>query len=75
MAVKIRLTRTGKKSQPHFRIIAIDESKKNDGKNIAILGSYHPLQEESVDVNREEVEKWLKKGAQPSFTVKKLLKI
>ena len=75
MAVKIRLTRTGKKSQPHFRVIAIDESKKNDGKNIAILGSYHPSQKESVDVKMEEVNKWLKLGALPSLTVKKLLKL
>lgn len=75
MSVKIRLTRTGKKSQPNYRIIAIDEGKKNNGKNIEIVGSYNPKGENNVVFNKEAVEKWLKLGAQPSLTVRKLLKI
>lgn len=76
MAVKIRLTRFGKKNQPRYRLVAIDEHKKRDGQAIEILGSYDPaLKDNHVEVKKDRVDYWLSVGAKPSATVKHLLKI
>lgn len=75
MAVKIRLTRIGKKNQPMYRLVAIDEHKKRDGKAIEILGSYNPfLKKNHIDLKKDRLDYWLSVGAQPSDTVKNLLK-
>lgn len=68
MAVKIRLTRRGKKNAPVYRIVVADGRSPRDGKFIEVIGTYNPrLKEETI--NLEKVEKWVKNGAQPSDTV------
>lgn len=70
--LKIRLSRTGKKHQPHYRIIVCELRSKRDGKTIANIGHWHP----SVDkltINKEEYASWLVKGARPTQVVQKLL--
>jgi small subunit ribosomal protein S16 len=76
MAVKLRLTRVGKTKQPQYRIVATDSRSPRDGRFIEILGHYNPLTDPStLVVDREKVDKWLAKGAQPSERVAKLLKV
>lgn len=72
MAVKLRLTRMGKKKQPTYRIVASDSRRKRDGEYLELIGTYNPLKEE-VSVNEEVALKWLNQGAQPSDTVKSIL--
>ena len=76
MAVKIRLMRMGKKKQPTYRVVAADSRSPRDGRFIEILGTYQPRQEPSVVlIDNAKVVRWLQKGAQPTETVEKLLKI
>ena len=76
MAVKLRLTRIGKKKQPQYRIIAADSRSPRDGKFIEILGHYDPRQDPSVlTVDNDKAVKWLSEGAQPTERVAKLLEI
>ena len=76
MAVKLRLTRIGKKKQPQYRIVAADARSPRDGRFIEILGHYDPRQDPSVlTVDNDKAVAWLKKGAQPTEVVEKLLKI
>lgn len=73
--VSLRLRRTGKKKQPHYRLVAADKDSPRDGRFIEILGYYNPRTEPPViDFKDEKVLDWLRKGAQPSDTVKRLLK-
>ena len=75
MAVKIRLTRMGKKKAPFYRIIVADGRAPRDGRFIESIGTYDPNQEPSaVKIDKEAAEKWLKNGAQPTEVVAKLLK-
>lgn len=75
MAVKLRLTRTGKRSIASYRLVAIDEHKKRDGKAIEILGNYDPHKEkDKLTVNKTRIDYWLSVGAKPSLTVSTLLK-
>ena len=75
MAVKIRLRRMGAKKQPFYRIVVADSRYPRDGRFIEEIGYYNPLTEPSdVKVDAEKVEKWLKNGAQPTDTVRALLK-
>ena len=75
MAVKIRLRRMGAKKQPFYRIVVADSRYPRDGRFIEEIGYYNPLTEPAdVKVDAEKVEKWLKNGAQPTDTVKTLLK-
>lgn len=75
MAVKIRLTRIGKKNSPKYRIVVTDEKRKRDGKYIEKIGFYDPIPEPYVlKIDKEKLNNWLKKGAQPSEGVRKLLK-
>lgn len=75
MAVKIRLRRMGAKKQPFYRIVVADSRYPRDGRFIEEIGYYNPLTEPAdVKVDAEKVEKWLKNGAQPTDTVKVLLK-
>ena len=75
MAVKIRLRRMGAKKKPFYRIIVADSRSPRDGRFIEELGTYDPLQEPSViKVDAEKAKKWIANGAQPTETVKTLLK-
>ena len=76
MAVKIRLTRLGKKKQPTYRVIVADERSPRDGRFINELGFYDPTQEPSVvKIDTDKAKDWIAKGAKPTDTVAKLLKI
>ena len=76
MAVKLRLTRVGKKKQPQYRIVAADSRSPRDGRFIEILGHYDPRQDPSaLTVYNDQAVKWLDVGAQPSERVRKLLQI
>ena len=76
MAVKMRLIRTGKKKQPSYRVIVIDGRSPRDGRYLDQLGRYDPRQEPSlVEIDNEKAVDWLRKGAQPTDTVRKLLEI
>jgi small subunit ribosomal protein S16 len=76
MAVKIRLTRVGKKRQPAYRVVVADSRSPRDGRYIEQIGRYDPTVEPSVVViDNERAQYWLSNGAQPSSQVKKLLEI
>ena len=76
MAVKIRLTRLGKKKQPTYRVVVMDSRKPRDGKYIEQLGIYDPKQEPSlVRIDNERALYWLNTGAQPTDRAQKLLEI
>ncbi|MGA1439825.1 MAG: 30S ribosomal protein S16 [Ilumatobacteraceae bacterium] len=76
MAVKLRLTRVGKKKQPQYRIVASDARSPRDGRFIEILGHYDPRQNRSgLTVDNTKAVKWLSQGAQPTERVAKLLQI
>lgn len=72
MAVKLRLTRMGKKKQPSYRIVASDSRTKRDGEYLELIGTYNPLRDQVV-VNKEVALKWLHLGAKPSDTVRNIL--
>ena len=75
MAVKLRLTRMGKKKQPAYRVVAIDSHTKRDGEYIELIGTYNPLTKPAtIKLNEEVALKWLTTGAIPSDTVKNLFK-
>ena len=74
MAVKIRLMRVGKKKQPTYRVVVADGRSPRDGRFIEIIGQYQPRQEPSViDIDADSALAWLRKGAQPTEQVQKLL--
>ncbi len=74
MAVKIRLMRVGKKKQPTYRVVVADGRSPRDGRFIEIIGQYAPRQEPSfVQIDAESALAWLRKGAQPTEQVQKLL--
>ena len=76
MSVKLRLTRVGKTKQPTYRIVAADARSPRDGRFIEIVGTYEPRQDPSrIVVDNAKAVEWLKKGAQPTERVEKLLKI
>ncbi len=73
--VKIRLRRMGAKKNPYYRIVVADSLSPRDGRCIEEIGSYDPLAEPVVlNVNAERAQYWMKNGAQPTDTVKALLK-
>ncbi|MFT5728655.1 MAG: small subunit ribosomal protein S16 [Desulforhopalus sp.] len=75
MAVRIRLTRLGRKKQPFYRIIVADSESKRDGKFLDIVGTYDPLQDPAViKIDNSKLEDWMSKGALPTTTVKSLIK-
>jgi small subunit ribosomal protein S16 len=75
MAVKLRLSRLGKKNAPVYRIVAVDSRKKRDGAFIEELGTYNPLTGELVQFHQERIAYWISQGAIPSDTVSKLQKM
>ncbi len=75
MSVKIRLRRMGAKKSPFYRVVVADSRYPRDGRFIEQLGTYNPLTEPAtVEVDTELVKKWIANGAQPTDTVKRLLK-
>lgn len=75
MAVKIRLARHGSKKRPFYRIVATDSISPRDGRFLENLGTYDPRNKiNGINLKREAIEDWVKKGAQLTDTVKKLLK-
>ena len=76
MAVKLRLMRMGKKKQPTYRVVAADSRSPRDGRFIENIGTYDPRAEPSrIDIDTDRAVHWLSKGAEPTDTVEKLLKI
>ena len=74
--VKIRLKRMGAKKTPFYRIVVADSRYPRDGRFIEQIGTYNPLTNPStINVDNEKALKWLSQGAQPTDTVKELLKI
>ena len=75
MSVKIRLRRTGAKKAPTYRVIVADSRSPRDGRFIEEIGHYNPRREPvEIVINEERAKVWLKNGAQPTETVKSLLK-
>ena len=74
MAVKIRLTRLGRKKMPFYRIIVADIEAKRDGKFLDILGTYDPMKDPAeVKIDSDKLKIWLDSGALPTNTVKSLI--
>jgi len=74
VAVKIRLMRVGKKKQPTYRVVVADGRSPRDGRFIEIIGQYAPRQDPSFcEINADSALAWLRKGAQPTEQVQKLL--
>ncbi|HBL82137.1 MULTISPECIES: 30S ribosomal protein S16 [Congzhengia] len=75
MAVKIRLRRMGAKKAPFYRVVVADSRYPRDGRFIEEIGTYNPLTEPAdIKIDAEKAQKWLGNGAQPTDTVKVLLK-
>ncbi|GBD93995.1 30S ribosomal protein S16 [bacterium BMS3Abin05] len=75
MSVRLRLARMGRKKRPFYRVVAVDSRKRRDGKYIENLGYYDPLTDPiDVKLKEERIFYWLKVGAQPSETVRNLLR-
>ena len=75
MAVKIRLKRLGAKKSPFYRVVVADERSPRDGKFIDQIGTYNPLTDPAeIKIDAEKATKWIANGAQPTDTVRALLK-
>ena len=75
MAVKIRLRRMGAKKAPFYRVVVADSRYPRDGRFIEEIGTYNPMTEPSeIKIDAEKAQKWIANGAQPTDTVKALLK-
>lgn len=75
MAVRIRLRRMGAKKRPFYRIVVADSRSPRDGRIIEEIGYYNPIAEPvDIKVDAEKAKAWISTGAQPSDTVKDLLK-
>ena len=76
MAVKIRLSRVGRKKTPIYRIVVADSRSPRDGKVIENIGRYDPQDNPSlIEIDEEKARDWLAKGAQPTETVARLLAV
>ncbi len=75
MAVRMRLTRVGSKKNPIYRVVVADSRSPRDGRFIEIVGRYNPQTEPSlIELDEDKVRDWLGKGAQPTDSVRRLLK-
>ena len=75
MSLKIRLQRVGTKKKPFYRVVAADSRTQRDGVVVEYIGKYQPIVDgKQFDVDEEKVLGWLKKGAQPTDTIRELLK-
>ena len=73
MSVKIRLKRTGRHKDSSYRIVVADSRFPRDGRFIEEIGIYQPLNNSFVKLNKDACKEWIKKGAQPTDTVKNIL--
>ena len=74
MAVKLRLMRMGKTKQPTYRVVAADSRSPRNGRFIEIVGTYEPRQEPTrINVDNDKAVAWLRKGAQPTERVQRIL--
>jgi small subunit ribosomal protein S16 len=75
MAAKIRLARVGSKKNPIYRVVVADSRSPRDGRFIEIVGRYNPQTEPSlIDLDEAKIKDWVEKGAQPTNSVKRLMK-
>ena len=75
MAVRIRLTRKGTKKRPFYRIVVANSESPRDGKFLEIIGTYNPLTDPAeIQIDPEKLRIWLDRGAQPTDTVRSLIK-
>ena len=75
MAVRLRLTRVGGRKDPIWRVVVADQRSPRDGRFIETVGQYNPqTQPSTIKIDEDRVREWLSKGAQPTATVRKLLK-
>jgi len=75
LAVAIRLTRVGARNNPIWRVVAADKRSPRDGRFIEVLGHYNPQTEPStIELDEDKLRGWIQQGAQPSTTVKRLMK-
>ncbi|MEJ2364843.1 MAG: 30S ribosomal protein S16 [Deltaproteobacteria bacterium] len=75
MAVRIRLTRKGAKKRPFYRIVVANSEAPRDGKFLEIIGTYNPLTDPAeIQIDPEKLRIWLDRGAQPTDTVRSLIK-
>lgn len=75
MAVRLRLTRVGNRKNPIWRVVAADGRSKRDGRVLEIVGRYNPQPDPSeIILDRERIDHWIARGAQPSDTVRKLIR-
>jgi small subunit ribosomal protein S16 len=73
--VRLRMQRVGKPKTPHFRIVAIPGFKARDAAGLEVIGHYHPKEKSNkITVNAERLNYWLSQGAQPSDTLRTVLK-
>lgn len=70
--IKIRLSRGGVINKPLYRVVVIDKTKKTKGKPIEVLGTWDP-KHKKLEINREKLAEWIKKGAKPSSQMKQLI--
>jgi len=76
MSVRLRLTRVGARKNPIWRVVVADQRSKRDGRVIETVGHYNAQTNPSTIVlNEERIKDWLQRGAQPTDTVRKLLRI
>ena len=76
MAVRLRLTRVGARKDPVWRVVVADQRSKRDGRVIETVGHYNPQTDPStISIDETRVRDWLARGAQPTATVRKLLRI
>ncbi len=75
MAVKLKLTRLGSKKHPFYRIVAATDETRRDGRALEFLGYYNPMTNPAeVKLDSAKVREWLGRGAEPTSTVRSLLK-
>jgi len=75
MAIKIRLARAGAKKRPFYQVVVADERCRRDGRFIENVGTYDPTKNPAaIKLNAEKAQAWLEKGAQPTDTVRQILK-
>ncbi len=72
--LRIRLSRTGAKKKPSYRVVVIEKERARDGKPVEVVGYYNPLTNPAtIRLNRERIQHWMDRGALPSDTVRELL--
>ena len=74
--VKIRLQRVGKKKAPFYHVVVADSRSPRDGKIIEKIGTYNPMTDPAtIEIDKDKVAEWVKNGAKPTDTVKKLIEV